>query len=43
MGKIKAVFDFLKLMRITQKYEKKGRLFRSIGILAGITAGILVI
>ena len=25
MGKIKAVFNFLKLMRITQKYEKKGR------------------
>ena len=42
LNSLKAETELLKSQRDSE-YEKKGRLFRSIGILAGITAGILVI
>lgn len=42
LNSLKAETELLKSMRIAE-YDTKGRLFRSIGILAGIMAGILVV
>ena len=39
---LKAETELLKSLRISE-YDKKGRLFRSIGVLMGVMAGILVI